>query len=182
MIELTRLTENDLELMMEWRMRPEIDAMMFNTVHLTIEGQKAWFAKIKDSDTQIRWVVRNNGTPIGSLYFTDIDRKNQRCESGWFVADKTGLQLTDIMALQQNSYDYAFDVLGLNRIYGYVMDTNKGLLRLLACCGIIKEGTLSEHVIKDGVKHDVYVIGLTKTKWDQLKAEKKVSYPKFVIE
>lgn len=182
MIELTRLTENDLELMMEWRMRPEIDAMMFNTVHLTLEGQKAWFAKIKDSDTQIRWVVRNNGTPIGSLYFTDIDRKNLRCESGWFVADKTGLQLTDIMALQQNSYDYAFDVLGLNRVYGYVMDTNKGLLRLLACCGFKYEGELAEHIIKDGVKHNVHVVGLTKGQWKETKEKKNMRYPVFKIE
>lgn len=182
MITLSRLTEDDLEFIMKCRMSPEIDKMMFTSVKLTMDGQRKWFEKIKNSDKEIRWVIKVDNKPVGSMYFTDIDRGNKRCESGWFVADKSGLQLKDIIALQQNSYDYAFDVLGLNRVYGYVIDSNKGILRLLQCCGIKKEGELAEHVVKDGVTHNVVVVGLTKSQWKDMKENTGIEYPKFEIE
>lgn len=164
-IELRRLTENELELLMNWRMRDDINSMMFNSVKLTMEDQIRWFNKIKDSDTEIRWIIWNDEKPIGSLYFTNIDKNNQRCESGWFVAEKKGMDFQTIIALQRNSYDYAFDTLGLNRVYGLVIDDNKALLKLLNICGINTEGIMKEHIIKDGKKHDVYIVGITKDIW-----------------
>jgi len=179
-IELRRLTENELELLMNWRMREDISRMMFNTVKLTMEGQLKWFEKIKNSDTEIRWIIWKDEKPIGSLYFVDIDRKNLRCESGWFIAEKDGLDFSQVIAIQRNSYDYAFDVLGLNRVYGLIIDTNKGLPRMLELCGVRKEGVLKQHVIKDGVPHDVIVVGITKEDWYNQK--KNITYEKIRIE
>lgn len=182
MIELKRLTENELELLMNWRMSEAVDSMMFTSVKLTLEGQRHWFETIKNSTSEIRWIIWNDGQPVGSMYFVDIDLKNKRCESGWFIAEKSGLGLKDVIAIQQNSYDYAFDVLKLNRVYGYVLECNKSLLRLLKCCGINFEGTLKEHIIKNNEKYDVFVVGLTKNQWNNLKQSSSIDYPKFSIE
>ncbi len=179
-IELKRLTENELELMMNWRMRQGISKMMFNNVKLTIEGQRKWFEKIKDSTTEIRWVIWKDEVPVGSMYFVDIDRNNMRCESGWFIAEKEGFGFEQVIALQRNSFDYAFDVLGLNRIYGSIMDINKGLPRMLEMCGIDKEGVMKQHVCKDGVFHDITIVGLTKDVWKVKK--KSLKYERIYIE
>lgn len=175
-LELRRLTENELELLMNWRMRPDISAMMFNTVKLTMEGQKKWFDRIKNSETEIRWIVWNNGKPVGSMYFVDIDRQNSRCESGWFLAEKDGMDLASVIALQRNTYDYAFDVLKLNRIYGYVIDDNKNAVRLVEMCGVNNEGLLVQHILKDSEFHDVYVVGITKSHWQEKKKSMKYSH------
>lgn len=179
-IELRRLTENELELLMNWRMREDISRMMFNTVKLTMEGQLKWFEKIKNSDTEIRWIIWKDEKPIGSLYFVDIDRKNLRCESGWFIAEKDGLDFSQVIAIQRNSYDYAFDVLGLNRVYGLVLDDNKGLPRMLEICGRKVEGVLKQHIIKDGKPHDVIVVGITKDEWRKIR--ETMNYIKIKIE
>ena len=179
-IELRRLTENELELLMNWRMREDISKMMFNNVNLTMEGQLKWFEKIKNSETEIRWIIWKDNTPIGSMYFVDIDKKNLRCESGWFIAEKNGMDFSQVIALQRNSFDYAFDVLGLNRVYGMVIDVNKGLPRMLELCGVRKEGVLKQHVIKDGKPHDVIVVGITKEDWYNQK--KTIDYEKMYIE
>lgn len=179
-IELKRLTENELELLMHWRMREDISKMMFKNVKLTMEGQRKWFEKIKNCETDIRWIIWKDGVPVGSLYFTNIDRANLRCESGWFIAEKKGIDFSQVIALQRNSLDYAFDVLGLNRVYGIVLDDNKGLPRMLEMCGIPREGILRQHIIKEGVPHDVIVVGITKNDWQKKKVNMK--YEEITIE
>ncbi len=179
-VELKRLTENELEMLMNWRMREDISKGMFNTVKLTLEGQKAWFEKIKNDNTQIRWIIYCDGVPVGSMYLTDIDYNNKRCESGWFVAEKEYRSLKLAMALQQNMYDYVFDTLKLNKIYGYILDNNKMVLRLVKTCGIEEEGLLKKHILKNGIFHDVYVVGLTSENWKNKKSN--YHYDKFNIE
>ncbi len=179
-IELKRLTENELELLMNWRMREDISKMMFNNVKLTMDGQRKWFEEIKNSETEIRWIIWKDEIPVGSLYFVDIDRKNLRCESGWFVAEKQGFGFAQVISLQRNSFDYAFDVLNLNRVYGTVIDVNKGLPRMLEMCGIVKEGILKQHIIKEGKPHDVIVVGITKEDWHKKRAN--MQYDKYEIE
>ncbi len=56
-VQLKRLTENELELLMNWRMQPDITKMMLTDPVLTLEGQKKWFEKIKNDKSQIRWII-----------------------------------------------------------------------------------------------------------------------------
>lgn len=179
-VELRRLTENELELMMNWRMREDISQNMFSSVKLTLEGQKKWFEKIKNDPGQIRWVIYIDDVPVGSMYLVDIDYSNKRCESGWFVAEKEYRSLKLAMALQQNMFDYVFDNLELNRIFGYVMDTNEMVVKLLHLCGMQIEGKLKQHMNKDGIFHDVTLVGITQSEWKEKKS--KFKYDKFVIE
>lgn len=173
-IELKRLTEKELELMMNWRMRDDITKMMFTDVKLTLEGQKKWFDKIKDSDTEIRWVIWDDGKPIGAMYVDHIDWKNLRCESGWFLAEKNGLDFNTVINLQRNLNNYVFDTLGLNRMCGEIIDDNKALVRLIELCGSEKEGVLRQHVKKNGRFHDVYVVGITKDMWYEKRAKMNI--------
>lgn len=167
--ELRKLTENDLEVLMNWRMREDIASTMFTDVKLTLEGQRKWFEGIQNDSTQIRWIIFADDVPIGSMYFTNIDYQNRRCESGWFVAEKSYRSLQLAMALQQNSFDFAFGVLCLNRIYGYVLGSNINVVRLLKLCGFNEEGVLKQHIIKNDQFHDIICVGLTKDIWVQNK-------------
>lgn len=178
-VELRRLTENELELIMNWRMREDISQSMFTSEKLTLEGQKKWYEKIKNDPSQIRWVIYIDDVPVGSIYLYDIDYSNKRCASGWFVAEKEYRSLELAIALQHNLYDYVFENLKLNRIYGYVIDNNKMVVKLLNLCGMQTEGQLKEHVNKDGVFHDVIVVGLNAREWSKKKGN--YNYDKFLI-
>ena len=170
---LVKVREEHLELLMNWRMREDISAMMFSDVKLTMEMQREWYKRLQKDTTQIRWIIMADEKPIGSMYLTDIDRANRRCESGWFVAEKEYRSLPLAMALQQNMFDYVFDVMKLNRVYGYVIDDNKSLIRLLQMCGLELEGTLREHVCKNEKLHDVFCVGLTENDWKNKKESKR---------
>ena len=51
-VNMTLLREQDLEMVMEWRMRPYVTKYMNTDPVLTIENQRDWFRRIKDSQTQ----------------------------------------------------------------------------------------------------------------------------------
>jgi len=45
-----QIKEEDLEMIMNWRMMPEITRYMNSDPVLTLEGQKKWFKKIRESE------------------------------------------------------------------------------------------------------------------------------------
>ncbi|NMA49422.1 MAG: UDP-4-amino-4,6-dideoxy-N-acetyl-beta-L-altrosamine N-acetyltransferase [Tissierellia bacterium] len=179
-IKLLRVKEKDLQILMEWRMRPDITKYMFTDPVLSMEKQKKWYEKLKQDNTQIRWVVYYDDIPIGSYYLVDIDYNNKRCEGGEFIAERKYRSLDLSISLSSNIYDYVFDVLDLNKIYGYIIPENKNVIELNKIRGFEVEGVLKQHVYKDGQFYDVAVLAITKDRW--IKLRDTVEYDKFFIE
>jgi len=180
-IALKRLTENELELIMNWRMREDIDRYLTTSPKLTLNGQFEWFEKLKQDNTQLWWIVWLGVTPIGVMHLIHIDYAHMRCYGpGWFMGDKKMLNLKQLVALGRNCYDFAFNVLGLNRLYSDVMAENEGVIRLTKIIGAEIEGIQKQHAFKNGVFHDMVLVGLTKQLWEFKK--KNMSYDKIEIE
>ena len=95
----------------------------------------------------------------------EIDRINSRCSSGYYIAEKGVRSLKLAMFLEWNLYDYAFDVLKLNKLYGEVWTENEYVLQLHIMCGWTQEGILRQHIYKNGVFHDVSVGSILAEKW-----------------
>jgi ribosomal-protein-alanine N-acetyltransferase len=55
---------------------------------------------------------------------------------------------------------YGFFTLGLHRIYARIMNTNPGSKKVLTKCGFSYEGTLRDHVKKEGRYVDIEVYGI----------------------
>lgn len=169
-ISLKRVTKNELELLMNWRMSDEVNRYMATSPKLTMEGQYKWFEQLKNDKTKIRWIIWVDDIPIGSMYFDEIDYDKSSCSGpGWFIAEKKYLNLKQIVSLHRNCCDFVFNVLGLNRIYGSVMTENKGVIQLVKLCGFEIEGELKQHLIKDDIPHDMTLVGLTREQWENKK-------------
>jgi RimJ/RimL family protein N-acetyltransferase len=56
--------------------------------------------------------------------------------------------------------NYAFNQLGLRRIYLEVLADNASAIRLYEKCGFKVEGTLRRHVFKDGKLKDVLIMAV----------------------
>lgn len=179
-IALKRVTGNDLKTLMDWRNSEEISKTLFTDVTLTMEGQIKWYKKLCKDESQIRWIVFADDKPIGTMFLTDIDYFNKRCEHGWFIAEKEYRSINLALSLRWNMYDYVFDRLGLNRLYGYVLAENKGVVRLIKIGGPELEGIMKQHIFKRGEFHDVVVFGITKEMWHNRRSE--FTYEKFDME
>ena len=171
MIKLRPIQENELEMIMNWRMLPEITEYMYTDPKLTIEDQQRWYRSLHERKDIIAFMIEVDQTPCGILNVTDIDYNNKRCSWGYYMAVKEKRSLKLAMTIEWNLYDYVFDVLGMNKLEGEIFSFNKNVLRIHQMCGSNIEGELREHIFKNGNYYDVTVTGILKEEWQKIKSQ-----------
>ena len=179
-VRMTRLREEDLEMVRDWRMRPYVTQYMHSDPVITEEGQKEWFRKIKDRDDQINWIIHVDGVPVGLINVVDIDRIHSRCGWGYYIAEKEARSLKLALYLEWNLYDYVFDVLQLHKLSDETWVENAQVVKLHQMCGSRQDGILREHIYKNGCYHDVSIGSILREEWLEKRVNTK--YEKFVFE
>ena len=179
MICLREIYEEELELIMSWRTREDITKFMYTDPVLTIEKQRAWYEKNKFDNANIHLIIESDNVPIGLLSVTDIDRKNNRCSWGYYIADKDKRNLKLALTIEWNLYDYVFYELKLNKLTGELFKFNKAVIRLHQMCGSVIEGERKEHILKNGKYYDIVEMGICKADWERMR--KKYKYDRIEI-
>ena len=174
-----QIKEEDLEMIMNWRMLPEITRYMNTDPELTIEGQRKWFEKIKKSEKEFDWILEVDGVPAGVVSLSGYD--STQVHTGVYIAvrEKRSLKLT--LYLQWNLYRYAFGYLKVHKVCEEVFSDNKEVNRILDMCGSRREGILRDSVCKNGQYHDVVVRGILENEWEEVKAKRKFDIIQFEI-
>ena len=60
-VTLRKIRETDLEKIMRWRMDPEITRYMNTDPRLTLDGQKKWFAAVRENPDVRYWMILVDG-------------------------------------------------------------------------------------------------------------------------
>lgn len=176
-VEMTRLREEDLEMVMDWRMRPYITEFMNTDPVLTIEKQKEWFAGIKGRDDQINWIIKVDNKPAGLINVFDIDRINSRCSWGYYIAEKECRSLQLALYLEWSLYDYVFDVLKLHKLCNETFVENKQVIKMHIMCGSREDGIMRHQICKNGIFHDISIGSILADEWfEKRKNTKYLSY------
>lgn len=179
-VTMTRLREEDLEMVMDWRMRPYVTEFMNTDPVLTIEKQRAWFNRIKDRENQINWIIRVEDEPVGFINVFDIDKTNSRCSWGYYIAEKKARSLQLALYLEWSLYDYVFDILKLHKLCNETFAENKQVIKLHIMCGGKEDGVMRDHIFKNGVYHDVSVGSILADDW--FEKRKNTKYEKYHFE
>lgn len=164
--------EEELEMVMKWRMTPEITKYMYTDPVLTLELQKEWYEKNKKDECNHTFMIEVNGVPSGILTISDIDRRNRRCSWGYYVAVKAVRSLELSMMLEWNVYDYAFERLKLHKVVGEIFAENKAVVRIHQMCGSVIEGRYKDHILKNGRYYDVISLAITEDMWREEKKKR----------
>ncbi len=179
-VTMKRICDEDLEMVMEWRMRPYITEFMNTDPVLNAEKQKEWYNRIKGREDQINWIIRYEGVPIGFINVFDIDRINSRCSWGYYIAEKEYRSLQLAIYIEWSLYDYVFDVLKLNKLCNETWVENENVIKLHLMCGSKEDGRMRQHIKKNGVFHDVSVGSILMSEWNEIRKNKK--YERFSFE
>lgn len=175
-----RLREEDLALVMDWRMRPYITRYMNTDPQLTLEGQRRWFERISNDDSQMHWLVTFDGAPIGVMNVVDIDRVNRHCSWGYYVAERKYRSFKLALYLEWNLYDYVFDELKLHKLCNETFVENEYAVQLHQMCGSHQDGVMRDHIFKNGKFYDVSVGSIIAEEWFEMR--KDLDYEKFAFE
>lgn len=169
MISVRSIKEEDLEMIMNWRMQPDVTRYMTTDPVLTLEGQKKWFQKISNSTTDKYWVVCLDNVPVGLYSLTDIDWDNKTTSSGFYIAVAEAKSMYLVLSLQISIRNYVFDTLKLEKMVANIFSDNKASLGVSKLCGnkVIKE--VKNEVIKNGKSYDVTYTEITADDWHNMK-------------
>lgn len=98
---------------------------------------------------EINWIDRNGVGP--HLFIGDVDQRHK----GY------GKQAMNLIL------DYAFNTMGLNRLYGTIVGHNESSLRMCISVGFVEEGRLRQHIYQDGKFHDTFFVGVCREDWER---------------
>jgi hypothetical protein len=157
-------SEEDTAFVLRLRASPSAQAAFLGLI--TREDHMR-FLKLAAEREEINWIIQKAGVPVGQSAIYRIDRKNRRADAG-----RVSVTVPEVYVLNNVVSMYViFEVLKLNKMCGEVLTTNTVCTSWGERFGFQKEGTLREHVLKDGVPWDLEVYGLLASEWERLKPD-----------
>ena len=145
-IELVPISRTHLARTLEWANDPELMRLMDRRQPVSPPEHEAWFASLSRRADCAYFAIelRSDRTHIGNVWLWDIDRRNRKAELRVVVGDRdargSGLGSEAIDTLCR----HAFGLLGLHRIYAYVLGINPSARLAFERAGFAHEGTLRD--------------------------------------
>jgi len=166
-----KLRSNDLENVMRWRMSEDVTKFMNTDPILTIEGQKSWYDKLTSNNEFYYWIIEVDCNSCGVINLADIDKKNNRCTWGYYIAEKKWRSFDLAISLEMSLYDFVFDKIGLNKAVGESFYINKPAIKMHEMCGCETEGILKQHIYKNNKYYDICIQSMIAENWRNIRKE-----------
>ncbi len=168
---LRPLERQDGERVRSWRNTPEVSRYMYTDHVITAEEHGAWLeAALTASDRRI-WIVEHRGAPVGLATLDAPTTAARRGEWAYYLADPAVRGQGVGACVEFLVIDYAFAVLGLNKLWCEVLAENEAVWRLHLGFGFLEEARLRQHVWKNGRFQDVLGLGLLAEDWTRARGE-----------
>lgn len=168
-IVLREMAAEDAELVVTWRNDPSVAAQMFGSPPASIGQHLEWFEQMKRGGRRREFVIArvqlSGEQPVGTIGLSEIDDVHRRAEYGIAIGEPSARGQGVAREASKLILDFAFQVLGLDRVFLHVFASNTNAIRLYERLGFVREGTLRRHVWKDQLPRDVLVMGLLKSEW-----------------
>lgn len=163
LINFEKLRFEDLELVLKWRTSPHVTEFMYTDIENNMEKQYEWFKKINQSSTEKHWIIAYKGEKIGLISLTNIDYKNKKSSSGFYIGELNYAILSS--RILPYFLNYIFLQLQFNKIYIEVMSHNKNMLKMDLHYGFRHVGTMKQHIFKNDKFYDVEILELLRSTW-----------------
>ena len=167
-ISLRPIADADTDAIVRWRNSPAVRANFLDRRLFTPETHRRWLeSRVRTGEVAQFVATRlDTGEDVGSAYLRDIDRDNGRAEYGVFLGEESARGLGFGSEACRLLCRYAFEALGLRRVFLRVLADNAGAIRSYEKAGFRREGLLREHVVLDGAPRDLVLMGLLASEFD----------------
>ena len=164
-ISFTRLAEADLELVREWRTRPDIARWMNTPGPPSAEAQRAWFERTRDDDSAEHWMVRVDAEPVGVINLAEIDRAHRRASVGYYLGRPERVPIGALVMAYLLNEAFAREDPELRKVTGEVLGDNERVLKMHEMLGYRRVGVFRDHIRKEDGWHDVVLFELLREDW-----------------
>jgi RimJ/RimL family protein N-acetyltransferase len=165
------IREEDLEDLRQWRNAQQ--HVLRQQRPLSVEHQRHWFADVVrpsyevDQPSALLVTVELAGSPIGYGGLTNIDWVSRRGELSFLAATERAKDPDRYAADFSGFLDWvvttAFDELQFHRLFTETWSFRSAHISCLERAGMRHEGTMRQHVAKDGTVYDALLHGILRT-------------------
>jgi UDP-4-amino-4,6-dideoxy-N-acetyl-beta-L-altrosamine N-acetyltransferase len=170
MLKYISLKEEHAKLVFTWRLMPHVTKFMLSDIDEDLEKHKKWVKSIINNKNCQYWLILFEDQYIGLVDLSEIDYINKRCTVGYYIGEKEFVGLGALFL--PPVYDYVFNKLRLNKIYGEVLEGNDKILGIHKYHAWRNVGVYKNHVIKSGKYFDVNLVELLSTDWKNYRKRK----------
>ena len=104
---------------------------------------------------------------IGDIGISLIDPKNKHAEIGMTIGDKSYWGKGYGTDLVKTILNFCFKILDLNKVYLDVWEENKRAIDCYLKCGFKRDGVLRDHVFREGIYHNKWIMSILKREWQE---------------
>lgn len=165
-VDLRPLSADDAALTLEWRQGAR--ARLLNPGANGVEEQAAWIAARPTNEYNFV-IVLKDGRSVGMLSLIGVNTMSRHGESARFLIgdDEAVKGLPAAVEAMKLLYQFAFDELGLRRIFGNVTSDNMLMVKWQKYLGMKEEGRMREHHLINGKFQDAIILGLLEDEYRQ---------------
>lgn len=156
-------TQEDVERLVELKNNKKASMLLGgNTPIYTMEGISKWVDYHNHNEEEVLLVVYDEtaGKLIGHVGLYKIDLLTKKSAFGILLADDDSRGKGYGTMCTKTLVNYAFDELGLHKVYAEVISENKASEAMLKKCGFRTDGILRDDNYKNGVYYDVLTMSI----------------------
>ncbi|EJM96958.1 pseudaminic acid biosynthesis N-acetyl transferase [Pseudomonas sp. GM74] len=146
------------------RNQPDVRKFMYTDHEISEAEYGAWLDSLKGSSRQSVFVVMHDAKACGVVSLNAINALHRTADWAFYLdSELQGQGLGS--RLEYWLLDYAFNVAGLEKLNCEVLQSNPAVIRMHRKFGFSIEGVRRQNVVKDGVRIDVVLLGITRQEW-----------------
>lgn len=171
---LRPITVDDAETTFAWRNSAR--AKLLQRGAMTVDEQRLWIAA-KLKTTELNFIIEYKDMPVGMIALLDISHLHKSVQMGRLLIGEEEFVGKAPVAFEADLMlcDYAFDVLGMHKIYGDVMEDNHGMLKTRFYLGYKQDGILRDHYVYDGEYKNTVAVSILEDEYRKICRPKLVS-------
>lgn len=167
-VSLSALTEADIQQVQVWKNDIVLARQIVaNEQPVSFEEVRDWLTRSTADPGQVLLGIRlsSNDGLIGVARLMFIDMRHKTSEMGLYIGNPEARGQGFGKAAVRALVHYAFIELQLDRVFLKVLSSNHSAIRCYRACGFSEEGVWRDHVVIDGVRQDMTLMGLLKHEW-----------------
>lgn len=168
-IRIRPITEKDTDLIVKWRNEFFVRKNFIYQEDFTKEGHLKWYHEQILTKKVYQFIISNTveNKDIGSIYLRDIDLLNQKAEYGIFIGESDYLGKGVGTEAGRQLLNFAFNTLGLNKVYLRVFSFNKQAITSYKKIGFKVDGVFRDDVFINGTFQDIVFMSILKGEYHE---------------
>ena len=154
--------EDETAVFSAWASDPRVTRYLNWKPHRNIDETRrvlSYWIDEYGSDAVYNWALDLDGTAVGNLCAVEMSERSEYVQIAYCLAAPLWGQGLATEAVRR-ALDFFLRDCGFHRVYARCAAVNTASCRVLEKCGMTREGLLRDHLIADGVRHDVAIYGI----------------------